>query len=134
MKKLSIILGITPRCPHNCPPVTYKSNCTNRANATLPISDVAIEVTPAFQKSSFVRSSRRCAMLKDADSKYFSKIYIVCGYTDLCYGIDSLTAIIERKYHTNMFVQNTLFLASSTAFLQSSKLCKVFFFLFSSLI
>lgn len=28
-------------------------------------------------------------MLKDADPKYFSGIYIVCGYTDLRYGIDS---------------------------------------------
>ena len=49
-------------------------------------------------------------MLKDADPKYFAGIYIVCGYTDLRYGIDSLAAIIERKYHTNMFVPNTLFL------------------------
>lgn len=49
-------------------------------------------------------------MLKDTDPKYFAGIYIVCGYTDLRYGIDSLAAIIERKYHTNMFVPNTLFL------------------------
>ena len=38
-------------------------------------------------------------MLKDADPGYFSGIYIVCGYTDLRYGIDSLASIIERKYH-----------------------------------
>lgn len=49
-------------------------------------------------------------MLKDADPKYFAGIYIVSGYTDLRYGIDSLAAIIERKYHVNMFVPNTLFL------------------------
>lgn len=49
-------------------------------------------------------------MLKDADPAYFSGIYIVCGYTDLRYGIDSLAAIIERKYHGNLFVPNTLFL------------------------
>ena len=50
-------------------------------------------------------------MLKDADPAYFAGIYIVCGYTDLRYGIDSLlTAIIERKYHLNLFVSNTLFL------------------------
>ena len=49
-------------------------------------------------------------MLKDADPSYFSGIYIVCGYTDLRYGIDSLSAIIERRYHTNLFVPNTLFL------------------------
>ena len=33
-------------------------------------------------------------MLKDADPAYFAGIYIVCGYTDLRYGIDSLAAII----------------------------------------
>ena len=49
-------------------------------------------------------------MLKDADPAYFAGIYIVCGYTDLRYGIDSLAAIIERKYHTNLFIPNTLFL------------------------
>ena len=49
-------------------------------------------------------------MLKDADPVYFTGIYIVCGYTDLRYGIDSLAAIIERKYRMNLFVPNTLFL------------------------
>ncbi|WP_455719209.1 IS66 family insertion sequence element accessory protein TnpB [Agathobacter sp.] len=49
-------------------------------------------------------------MLKDADPNYFSGIYIVCGYTDLRYGIDSLAAIIERKYKAKLFVPNTLFL------------------------
>lgn len=48
-------------------------------------------------------------MLKDADPAYFAGIYIVCGYTDLRYGIDSLAAIIERKYHMNLFVPNTSF-------------------------
>ena len=42
--------------------------------------------------------------------KYFTRIYIVCGYTNLCYGIDFLAAIIERKYKVNLFVPNTLFL------------------------
>ena len=49
-------------------------------------------------------------MLKDADPAYFAGIYIVCGYTDLRYGIDSLAATIERKYRMNLFVPNTLFL------------------------
>ena len=49
-------------------------------------------------------------MLKGADPAYFAGIYIVCGYTDLRYGIDSLAAIIERRYHMNLFVPNTLFL------------------------
>ena len=49
-------------------------------------------------------------MLKDADPNYFAGIYIVCGYTDLRYGIDALAAIIERKYKVKLFVPNTLFL------------------------
>lgn len=49
-------------------------------------------------------------MLKYAASKYFARIYIVCGYTDLRYRIDSLADIIERKYKVNLFDPNTLFL------------------------
>ena len=49
-------------------------------------------------------------MLKDAGPAYFAGTYIVCGYTDLRYGIDSLATIIERRYHMNLFVPNTLFL------------------------
>jgi transposase len=49
-------------------------------------------------------------MLRDADYNYFKNIYIICGRTDLRYGIDSLAAIIERKYHKSLFVPNTLFL------------------------
>ena len=33
-------------------------------------------------------------MLRDADPNYFKGIYIVFGYTDLRFGIDSLAAII----------------------------------------
>ena len=49
-------------------------------------------------------------MLRDADPNHLAGIYIVCGYTDLRYSIDSLAAIIEQKYHMNLFVPNTLFL------------------------
>lgn len=49
-------------------------------------------------------------MLNDVRPDYFKGIYIVCGYTDLRYGIDSLAAIIEHKYHKDLFVPNTLFL------------------------
>ena len=52
-------------------------------------------------------------MLKDADFNYFPAFYVVCGYTDLRYGIDSLAAIIERKYKVNLFVPNMLFLFCS---------------------
>lgn len=49
-------------------------------------------------------------MLRDADPASFTGIYLVCGRTDLRYGIDSLAAIIERRYNLNLFVPNTLFL------------------------
>ena len=49
-------------------------------------------------------------MLKDANPNSFSGIYIVCGRTDLRYGIDSLVAIIENRFHQNALVPNTLFL------------------------
>lgn len=49
-------------------------------------------------------------MFKDSNPASSNGIYIVCGYTDLRYGIDSLAAIIERKYHKDLFTPNTLFL------------------------
>lgn len=49
-------------------------------------------------------------MLKDANPLSFRDIYIVSGYTDLRYGIDSLAAIIEKQYQMALFVPNTLFL------------------------
>mgnify|MGYP004630911343 FL=1 len=49
-------------------------------------------------------------MLRDADPNCFNGIYIVCGYTDLRYGIDSLSAIIKQRYKMSLFVPNTLFL------------------------
>ena len=65
---------------------------------------------PKSPKSFSANSSGRCAMLKDADPSSFAGVYIVCGYTDLRFGIDSLAAIIERKFHMHLFVPNTLFL------------------------
>ena len=49
-------------------------------------------------------------MLKDANPHNFAAIYIICGRTDMRYGIDSLAAIIDSRYHLPMFVPNTLFL------------------------
>lgn len=49
-------------------------------------------------------------MLRDADPSSFSAIYVVCGYTDMRYGMDTLAAIIEQRYHLPLFVPNTLFL------------------------
>ncbi|MCD8291397.1 MAG: IS66 family insertion sequence element accessory protein TnpB, partial [Prevotella sp.] len=49
-------------------------------------------------------------MLRDADPGSFRGIYVVCGFTDMRYGIDTLASIIENKYHLSVFVPNTLFL------------------------
>ena len=49
-------------------------------------------------------------MFRDASPNSFTGIYIVCGYTDLRYGIDSLAAIIEQRYEIDLFTPNTLFL------------------------
>ena len=49
-------------------------------------------------------------MLRDADPRSFSGIYIVCGFTDMRYGIDTLAAIIDSRYHLPLFVPGTLFL------------------------
>lgn len=49
-------------------------------------------------------------MFKDADPRSFNGIYLVCGFTDLRFGIDSLAAIIEQRYKVQLFVPNTLFL------------------------
>ncbi len=47
-------------------------------------------------------------MLRDADPNSFSGIYVVCGFTDMWYGIDTLAFIIEERYHLSLFVPNTL--------------------------
>lgn len=47
-------------------------------------------------------------MLNDAVG--FKNIYIVTGYTDLRFGIDSLAALIESKLGSKPFVPDTLYL------------------------
>ena len=49
-------------------------------------------------------------MLRDANFKSFNGIYVICGYTDMRYGIDSLASIIEQRYNMSIFIPNTLFL------------------------
>ena len=49
-------------------------------------------------------------MLKDADPRSFKGVYLVCGFTDLRYGIDSLAAITERQDQKSLYVPHTLFL------------------------
>ncbi len=47
-------------------------------------------------------------MLKDATC--FKNVYIVCSYTDLRKGIDSLSAMIADKVNMSPFVPDTIFL------------------------
>lgn len=47
-------------------------------------------------------------MLNDATC--FKQVYIVCGYTDLRSGIDTLTSIIASKTEIGPYVPDTLFL------------------------
>ena len=49
-------------------------------------------------------------MLRDADPSSFSAVDVVCGYTDMRYGMDTLAAIIEQRYHLPLFVPDSLFL------------------------
>lgn len=49
-------------------------------------------------------------MLNDLNPKEFRNIYIVCGATDMRYGINGLSAIIEQKYKMNVFIGKTLFM------------------------
>lgn len=49
-------------------------------------------------------------MLRNADFSQFRAVYIVCGKTDLRYGIDRLAALIESRYGKSLFVPDTLFL------------------------
>ena len=89
-------------------------SCDDRSNN----SNVKMRDKRCFYRNRYIcfrrvprsNSSGRCAMLKDADHSYFAGVYIVCGYTDLRFGIDSLAAIIERRFHMHLFVPNTLFL------------------------
>lgn len=49
-------------------------------------------------------------MFRDTDPYSFSGIYLVCGRTDMRYGIDSLATIIENRYHLPLLDPGTLFL------------------------
>lgn len=44
------------------------------------------------------------------DAMCFKQVYIVCGYTDLRSGIDTLASIIDAKTDNSPFVPDTLYL------------------------
>ncbi len=48
-------------------------------------------------------------MLRNADPRSFSAVYVVCG-TDMRLGIDSLAAIIQTRYKLPIFKPESLFL------------------------
>ena len=49
-------------------------------------------------------------MLRDLDAGKFKAVYIVCGYTDLRSGIDSLAGKVQNEFELDPFDRNTLFL------------------------
>ena len=49
-------------------------------------------------------------MLRNADHSSFASVYVVCGYTDMRLGIDSLATIIQSRYHLPVFAPEVLFL------------------------
>ena len=49
-------------------------------------------------------------MLNDLNPKDYRNIYIVCGFTDMRGGINTLSSIIEGRYKMNAFIGKTLFL------------------------
>lgn len=49
-------------------------------------------------------------MLKDLDLNKYTKIYIVCGYTDLRKGINGLMNIIQFRFDMDPYDQNAIYL------------------------
>lgn len=39
-----------------------------------------------------------------------NNVYIACGYTDLRYGIDGLSTLVQNSFNLNPFTKGTLFL------------------------
>lgn len=44
------------------------------------------------------------------DAACFNQVYIVCGYTDLKSGIDTLASIVDAKTDNSPYVPDTLYL------------------------
>ena len=49
-------------------------------------------------------------MLRDLDAGKFRAVYIVCGYTDLRFGIDGLANKVQSEFELDPFDKDTLFL------------------------
>lgn len=48
-------------------------------------------------------------MLRNADHSSFASVYVICGYTDMRLGIDSLATIIQSRYRLPVFAPEVLF-------------------------
>lgn len=64
-------------------------------------------------------------MLNDLNPKDYKNIYIVCGFTDMRYGINGLSAIIEQKNKMNVFIAELLpllyFLTTSSSLFEFNR-------------
>ena len=49
-------------------------------------------------------------MLKDLDLNKYTKIYLICGYTDLRMGANGLMNLLQFTYHLDPYDQNAIFL------------------------
>lgn len=49
-------------------------------------------------------------MLKDLDAGKFKAVYIVCGYTDLRFGVDGLANKVQSEFNLDPFDKDILFL------------------------
>lgn len=79
----------------NC---AIRPNRPNRVLTTRSLSHfmASLLILPLLMRCSAILS-RPCVMLRDADPFSFSAIYVVCGYTDMRYGMDTPAAIIETR-------------------------------------
>lgn len=112
----SVLPDIVPIIPQAPAPLHELCDLRNSTDSCInnTISVLLCGVTLSLDASASERcsavSSRLSVMLRDADPSSFSAIYVVCGYTDMRYGMDTFAAIIETRYHLPLFVPNTLFL------------------------
>lgn len=49
-------------------------------------------------------------MLRDLDCSSLRGVYLVCGYTDLRFGIDGLANVVQNRFDLDPFERNVLFL------------------------
>ena len=88
-------------------PHSYDSGNTNTISVLLGNTAISLDSSTSDEISCHIMMPH--AILRDA-APSFSAVYVVCGYTDMRYGMDTLAVIIEQRYHLPLFGPDTLFL------------------------